>query len=243
MGIIVQREFTVRRDDRAMFERISREGVWERMRDLGSQMVAFGIWSFGGPGDPVITNSAYVDFDHWTATRPWGTYSSDPTRVAESREAAAIATARPRLIQRSRTHVIEYDDELSEPTPILRKPGEQRSALPPTFGPQSVVSESAFDVAYGARDEFLAISADTIWPWVREEGARVLAVGCDPLKGPDQVTVMLAFRSISEWHRVRGTRSGTRPAEINDALQRRDSHVGAERTRILQITTAFGEPA
>ena len=116
MGIIVQREFTVAPDDRLEFERLSREGVWERMRHYGSQMVAFGTWALGGSGEfgtwalggsgeVVVTHSAYVDFDHWTATRPWGAFHSDREMLEETREFAAIAGGRPRLVLHSRARV------------------------------------------------------------------------------------------------------------------------------------------
>ena len=206
MGIIVQREFTVDRDDRREFERQSRLGTWEGMRYLGSQMIAYGSWALGDSGEAVVTNSAYVDFDHWTATRGWG----------------------------------EFDDELSEPTPVFRALGEPLSALPATFGSQSVVCETSFEAGEGKRSEFIDISTDAIWPWYREQGARLTIVGRDPLRGVDQLISMVAFPSIGHWYRIQG--SSDVPTEISVALQRRAAITREQQARVLMVQTAFGDP-
>ncbi len=240
MGVIVQREFTVDRDDKREFERESRLGVWEGMRRLGSQMFAFGGWALGGPGDVSVTNSAYVDFDHWTATRAWGRLNSDPAMIEERAPFTAINAGRPRLIQHSRAHVLEYDDELSEPTPILRDPGEPLSALAPTFGLQSVVCETGFDIDVGKRAEAIEISADAIWPWYREQGARLMIVGRDPLRDVDHLITMVAFPTIGHWHRIQ--RTAEVPSDVADALQRRSMVTKTQQARVLMIQTEFGEP-
>lgn len=240
MGIVVQREFTVDRDDRREFERQSRLGTWEGMRYLGSQMIAYGGWALGGPGDVTVTNSAYVDFDHWTATRGWGEYNSNPDRVAERAASAAVWAGRPRLIKQSRAHVIEYDNDLSEPTPVLRALGEPLSDLPPTFGLQSVVCETAYEIAAGKRAEFIDISTDVVWSWYREQGARLMIVGRDPLRGVDQLVSMVAFPSIGHWHRIQG--STAVPSAVAGALQRRAMITGGQQARVLMLQTAFGDP-
>jgi hypothetical protein len=240
VGIVVQREFTVDRDDRREFERQSRLGTWEGMRYLGSQMFAYGGWTLGDSGTVVVTNSAYVDFDHWTATRPWGEYHSDAERVAERAASAAVWAGRQRLVEHSRAHVIEFDDELSEPTPVIRAVGEPLSALAPTFGPQSVVCETAYEVADGKRAEFIDISTDAIWSWYREQGARLLIVGRDPLRGIDQLISMVAFPSIGHWHRIQG--STDVPAEVAEALRRRAAITREQQARVLMVQTAFGDP-
>jgi hypothetical protein len=242
MGIVVQREFTVDRDDRREFERESRLGVWEGMRLLGSQMIAYGGWSLGGPGDVAVTNSAYADFDHWTATRAWGEFNSDPAMLAEREQVNAISAGRTRLVLSSRAHVIEYDDELSEPNPFHRAAGGPLSDLAPTFGLQSVVSETGFDIAAGERDEFIAISQDAIWPWYREQGARLMIVGRDPLRAVDQAVVMVAFPSIGHWHRTQGAAAANAPSEVAGALQRRALLTANQQARLLMVQTAFGKP-
>jgi hypothetical protein len=240
MGIIVQREFTVDRDDRREFERQSRLGTWEGMRYLGSQMIAYGSWALGDSGEAVVTNSAYVDFDHWTATRGWGEFNSDAERVAERAASSTIWAGRQRLVQRSRAHVIEFDDELSEPTPVFRALGEPLSALPATFGSQSVVCETSFEAGEGKRSEFIDISTDAIWPWYREQGARLTIVGRDPLRGVDQLISMVAFPSIGHWYRIQG--SSDVPTEISVALQRRAAITREQQARVLMVQTAFGDP-
>ncbi len=210
------------------------------MRYLGSQMFAYGGWALGGPGDVAVTNSAYVDFDHWTATRAWGEYNSDPQLIAERTAPAAISAGRQRLIQQSRAHVIEYDDQLSEPTPVLRALGGPLSALPPTFGPQSVVCETAFEIAAGKRAEFIDISMDAVWSWYREQGARLVIVGRDPLRAVDQLVSMVAFPSIGHWHRIEG--SVDLPSEVAGALRRRAMFTSGQQARVLMVQTAFGDP-
>jgi hypothetical protein len=238
--VIVQREFVVDRDDRREFERQSRLGTWKGMRYLGSQMIAYGTWALGGPGDVAVTNSAYVDFDHWTATRGWGEYNSDAERVAERAASAAVWAGRQRLVEHSRGHVIEFDDELSEPTPVLRAVGGPLSALPPTFGPQSVVCETAYEVMDGRRGEFIDISTDAIWSWYCEQGARLMIVGRDPLRRVDQLISMIAFPSIGHWHRIQG--SADAPAEVAGALRRRAAITTEQQARVLMVQTVFGDP-
>lgn len=242
MGILVQRAFSVAPDDRREFERQSREGIWARMRYFGSDMIAYGAWGFGGRGDVVVTNSAYEDFDHWTATRAWGAFQTDPERLAETEGPAAIAAGRPRLIRESATHVIEYDDELSEPSPRYRQLGEELLDLPPTFGPRSLVVETNFELAPGDRDALIALSAGEIWAWYTEQGARLLLVGRDMLRGRRDVTVMLAYRSVSEWQRLGGAAGRGAPAGVGAALERRDEMIRTERTRVLMIGTTHGRP-
>jgi hypothetical protein len=162
--------------------------------------------------------------------------------IAERQEFAAIAAGRPRLIEHSRAHVIEYDDDLSEPTPVSRAPGDPLSALPPTFGLQSVFSETSFDIAVGRRTEFIDISREAIWSWYREQGARLVIVGRDPLRGVDQVVLMVAFPTISHWHRIQGTAGANAPSEVADALQRRAMITTGQQARVLMVQTAFGEP-
>src|SRR5690606_25838287 len=67
--ILVQREFTVPPESKADFERQSREGLWPTFLHFGAQMVAFGSWAFGDDSVPLVTHTAYEDFDHWEATR------------------------------------------------------------------------------------------------------------------------------------------------------------------------------
>src|SRR5690606_33733186 len=67
--ILVQRELTVPPEHKADFERQSREGLWPTFLHFGAQMVAFGSWAFGDDSVPLVTHTAYEDFDHWEATR------------------------------------------------------------------------------------------------------------------------------------------------------------------------------
>jgi hypothetical protein len=238
MGILVQREFTVAGDHRLEFERQSRFGVWENMRHNGAQMIAFGGWAFGGLGDVVVTHSAYADFDHWTATRGWGAFATDPERVEETQHIRSIFAGRPRLIDHSRATIIEYDSELSEPTPFYRTSGDELALLPPTYGRQSIMAESRYRLRPGSETEFLELSAETLWPWLRAQDARMVIYGNDPLTTPDEVVVLTAYRSIGTWHQL-----STPAGDAAHAFGKRQSLIESEQTRLLMVQTDFGNSA
>ena len=236
MGILVQREFTVAGDHRQEFERQSRLGTWVKMRYNGAQMIAFGGWAFGGRGDVVVTHSAYADFDHWTATRPWGAFTTDPERAEETRHVTAIFAGRPRLIEHSRTTIIEYDNELSEPTPFYRNSGDELASLPPTSGPQSILAECRYRLRSGSETEFRELSAETLWPWLRAHDARMVLYGKDLLVAADEVVELTAYRSISAWHQL-----STPTGDTEQVSDKRQSLIADRQTRLLMVQTDFGE--
>ena len=241
MGILVQREFVVDGDDRREFERQSREGVWANMRFNGAQMIAFGNWALGGRGDVMVTHSAYADFDHWTATRQWGAYQTDPGRIQETEAIRVVSAGRNRLIEHSSARVLFYDDARSEPSPFYRNNGEDLSALPPTFGRQSVLAETTYTVAPDDRDTMLEAS-DEVWAWQVEQGARLLVVGQDPLGAPGNVVAYVAYSSISEWERSLRTLASAAPDAVQKAASERDWTAAEQSTRLLMVQTDYGEP-
>ena len=236
----MQREFVVDGDDRREFERQSREGVWVNMRYNGAQMIAYGNWALGGPGDVVVTHSAYADFDHWTATRPWGAFTSDPERIAETEQIRAVSAGRNRLVRHSSAKVVLYDDDRSEPSPFYRSQGDDLSVLPATFGPQSVVAETTYTVAPDDRENMLE-ACDTVWAWQVDNGARLLIVGQDPLGAPGNVVACVAHRTISEWERSLRALVGKAPDEVQKAANERDWTAAQQATRLLMLQTEFGE--
>ena len=237
MGVLVQREFTVVMDNRQEFERQSRLGVWENMRYNGAQMIAFGGWAFGGPGNVVVTHSVYADFDHWTATRAWGAYTTDPNRIEETTAIRAVFAGRNRLIEHSHAAIIDYDSEVSEPTPFYRNDGDSLAVLAPTFGRQSIVAETRYRLKPGAGDEFRQVAIDTVWPALRAEDGRMLLYGYDPLADEDEVIVMAAYRSITHWHQV-----AARQRRRDSPLAAHAALVTGAVTRLLMVQTDFGEP-
>ena len=108
MSIIVQRRHIVAPADRAQYERMSSEGLWNTFLHFGSKMLAYGAWAFGdGPVDGVITNQAYADMTHWLATRQsfqgrTGAFYEDETIMAETAAFRELSASRERLISRHR---------------------------------------------------------------------------------------------------------------------------------------------
>jgi len=236
MGILVQREFTVAGDHRQEFERQSRLGTWVKMRHNGAQMIGFGGWAFGGRGDVVVTHSAYADFDHWTATRPWGAFTTDPERAEETQHISPIFAGRPRLIDHSRTTIIEYSNELSEPTPFYRNSGDELASLPLTYGPQSILAECRYRLHPGSETEFQKLSADTLWPSLIAHDARMVLYGKDLLATADEVVELTAYRSISAWHQLTALTGNAE--QVSD---KRQSLIAKKETRLLMVQTDFGE--
>ncbi|MDH3603186.1 MAG: hypothetical protein OEU26_26530 [Candidatus Tectomicrobia bacterium] len=241
MGILVQREFVVAVDDRNEFERQSREGVWVNMRHNGAQMIAYGTWAFGAPGNVVVTHSVYQDFDHWTATRPWGAFATETARVEETSPIRAIYAGRLRLVQHSRASLITYDPDLSEPTPRYREVGEPLAALPPTFGLQSIVAQTTYQLKPNGEAQFQALSTEAIWPWYTSEGARLMIFGHDPLASSNEVITLLAFRNISDWHRLVRPQ-GVASEQVTVAWYDREQVIMRQKTKLLMVGTRFGRP-
>jgi hypothetical protein len=241
MGILVQREFLVPVDDRDEFERQSREGVWVNMRHNGAQMIAYGTWAFGAPGDVVVTHSVYQDFDHWTATRAWGVFATETARVEETAQIRAIFAGRLRLVQHSRASIINYDSNVSEPTPGYRHVGEPLAALPPTFGPRSIVAQTTYQLTPGGQTQFQTLSSEAIWPWYTSEGARLMIFGYDPLASTHEVMTLLAFRDISDWHRLLRPQ-GVASQQVTAAWRERQQVIRHQQTKLLMVGTRFGQP-
>lgn len=233
MGVLVQREFTVAGDDRQEFERQSRLGVWENMRYNGAQMIAYGVWSFGGDGDVVVTHSVYEDFDHWTATRQWGAFASEQARIEETRAIRQVFAGRGRLVRRSRASLIEYDSQVSTPQVKWRAVGEPLAPVPFSFGLQSVVAETRFRPENP--DQFFAQTVETLWPWYIEKGARPLIYGWDPLGAPGNVITYVAYPDISDFQAC-----WQPDASIADVWAARDRNSPQQSTRLLMVTTPYG---
>lgn len=233
MGILVQREFTVRQDNRGEFERQSRLGVWENMRYNGAQMIAFGSWGFGGDGGVAVTHSVYEDFDHWTATRQWGAFAGEAARIEETAAIRAVFAGRGRLIEKSRATLIEYDSAVSAPQVQWRKVGEPLAPIPASFGLQSVVAETRF--APTDAGQFRAATLQGLWAWYASHGARPLIYGHDPLAAPGNVVTYVAFRDISHWHEL------ARPGDsVKAAWDERDALSPVQSTRLLMVQTSYG---
>ena len=235
MGLLVQREFTVDADDRQEFERQSRLGIWEDMRYNGCQMIAYGGWAFGGSGDVMVTHSAYADFDHWTATRPWGFFRSETARLEETKEIRAIAAGRPRLYGPSRASMIVFDDELSTPEVEWRDVGSRLAPIPESFGRQSVVEELRCELGGDDAAEFDEINQESIWPHAQEDGGRVLIVGHDPQLRPPNRVIMTAYPDISAW--LAAKEAG---GDAAVAMERRAALTSSYAEKLLMVATDYG---
>ncbi|MEX1023107.1 MAG: hypothetical protein WD058_08155 [Dehalococcoidia bacterium] len=239
--ILVQREFTVPREHRAEFERQSSQGLWPAFLHFGAQMVAFGSWGFGASSEPLVTHTVYEDFEHWEATRAGrGAYYGDAAIVDEIGEYTAVYGERSALISNSTAQPFELFDGISRPRPFRRSAGQDLAELPPTFGRGSVISERTLSLHDGAREEFLRLSADPIWPWLESQGGRGVAVGHNMMGSSDEVTTWFAFPSMDRWYQCARPHSAHAPQAVVEAYTNRQQLVRHQRGRILTVGTDWG---
>ncbi len=245
MSIVVQRRHLVAREHRARFEQLSAEGVWPALLQFGSRMLAYGSWPFGGPDDGVVTHTAYEGFEHWLATRSDFSGARGALLQEEALQAPAqmllhAAEARAALTSGSEARVIEVDDEVCDLGVHYRR-GEAPPAAPPlTLGRGSVISERTYQLAYGGQGEFLRLSQTHVWPWLEQQGVRMVAYGHDPLGPSDEVVTLFAFRSLLDWHRLSRPTEERATAEVERAWHRRSALIRRHRGRLLLVETDFG---
>lgn len=235
MSILVQREFRVAQGDRARFEEQSRRGLWPALHRMGALMVGFGAWGFGGPGDVVVTHTCYTDFDHWLATRNGGAAYPDEGVRAEIDELRATFQDRGDLVQSSSARLFDLDQDLSRPQPVFRRSGDPLPPLPPGFGRGSVISERTLGINAGRHEEFKHRSAEVVWPWLEEQGGRLIGVGHDLMSGAHELTTWFAFPSLPEWHRLARPSTAGAPADVVEAFSGRGSLIGYQRGRLLLV--------
>jgi hypothetical protein len=247
--ILVQREFTVPRADRADFERQSREGLWPTFLHFGAQMVAFGSWAFGDNSDPLVTHTVYEDMEHWEATRGASTlsavrrttsYYDDPAIMEETRELRSQFENRNALVSNSKAHPFEIFTQTPHPSPFRRQAGQRLAETPHNFGRGSIVSERTIALRETDRDEFIRLSAEVVWPWLEAQGGHGIAIGHDLMGASNEITTWFAFPTMALWYRCARPAAAHAPAELVDAYQRRHALVRHQRGRILVIGTDWG---
>ncbi len=242
--ILIQREFRVPADRRAEFEQRGREGLWPALLQFGAQMVAYGSWGFGGPADRLVTHTVYQDFGHWEATRPGGSSYRDEALRAEAQPFLDAYHASPEadagLVEGTEVSPFELVDRVSRPQVFHRRAGQAAVALPPTFGVGSVISERTLALDEGTREEFIRVSADTVWPWLESQGGRAIGMGHNLMDASNEITTWFAFRSMSEWHRLSRPATAHAPQHVVDAFTGRARLVRHQRGRILVVATDFG---
>ncbi len=249
MSIIVQRKHVVPPADRAEYERMSAEGVWPTFLEFGSRMLAYGTWTFsGGLVDGVITHQAYADMEHWAATRAQsaggpGAFFEDEAIMAATKRSRAISASRNQLMRGTEARIIEVDDNVTDLGVHYRHPGTAAAEPPPTFGRGSVVSERTYQLAPDAGRQFVEISKQHIWPWLEQQGGRIIASGHDPLAESDEVITLFAFRSLPQWQRLARPSAEPAPAEVVQAWQDRARLITRHRGRLLLVGSDFGVPA
>ncbi|MPZ99573.1 MAG: hypothetical protein GEU80_09615 [Dehalococcoidia bacterium] len=241
MSVLVQREFSVAQPNQAEFERQSREGLWPTFLHFGALMVAFGRWGFNGPGGVVVTNTVYADMEHWLATRASaGDFYRDETIMEETKELRPIFEARGGLVTESSARIIDLDDDVSEPRPFYRQAGQPTATPPNTFGAGSVISERRYVVPEKSQEEFLRLSREQIWPWLTEQGGRLVGFGRDPLGPPSQIMTLFAFRSLPDWYRLAHPAEHEAPGRPSEAWQARHNLIATQQGRLLIIGSDFG---
>ncbi len=162
-----------------------------------------------------------------------GEFQTEVARIEETRSIRAVFAERPRLIQKSRATLIEYDSSVSTPEVAWRKVGEPLAPLPQSFGLQSVVAETRFSPA--APDTFYQQTINEIWPWYRQQGARPLICRWDPMSAPGNIVIYVAFRDITHYQNC--WRPGT---EVESAWQTRNENSPVQSTRLLMVGIGYG---
>lgn len=247
--ILVQREFTVPPESKADFERQSREGLWPTFLHFGAQMVAFGSWAFGDDSVPLVTHTAYEDFDHWEATRGASSLNAinqaqsfydDEAIMAETEELRATFADRNALVTSSRAIPFEVEMSATHPAPFYRRAGQRLADIPPTFGRGSVVSERTLTLQPGTREEFVRLSTELIWPWLESQGGRGVAIGQNLMGNAHELTTWFAFPTVSLWYRCARPATANAPSEVVEAYQRRHGFVQQQRGRVLLVGTDWG---
>ncbi|MFA7248894.1 MAG: NIPSNAP family protein [Dehalococcoidia bacterium] len=243
--IMVQRESRVDPKYRAAFEAQSREGQWPAFLHFGAQMVAYGTWGFGGPDDVVVTNTVYVDLDHWASTRTeTGACYTDAAMLKETEELRPKYLGRDALVISSAAKLMELDPDVSRPCPFRRSAGQQLTDLPPTFGRGSVISERTLELKEGKRGEFRRLSAELVWPWLESQGGRVIGLGWDLMGSSNEVITWFAFKSLQDWYRFARPSTAHAPAQVAEAYNARANLVQSQRGRLLVVGTDWGaQPA
>ncbi len=250
--ILVQREFTVLPEHKEEFERQSREGLWPTFLHFGAPMVAFGSWAFGDDSVPLVTHTAYADFDHWEATRGGSSLNAikqarsfydDPAIMQETEELRSKFATRNTLVTSSRAYPFELVEEATHPTPFFRRAGQRLADEPLTFGRGSVISERTIALSEGTRDEFIRLSTQIVWPWLESQGGRGIAIGHNLMGASNEITTWFAFPTISLWYQCARPVTANAPVEVVDAYQKRHSLVRHQRGRILLVGTDWGRKA
>lgn len=241
--ILVQREFTVPREQRAAFEERARRGVWPAFLHFGAPMVAFGSWAFGAPSERLVTHTVYQDFEHWEATRPGsGAYFRDAAMAEEVRPYMDALTAEADGTISTEAQLFDLVESVS-PHAVRRSAGEPLPPPPPTFGRGSMISERTLAIAEGGREEFISLSTELIWPWLESAGGRGMAIGSNLMGASNEITTWFAFPSLAVWHRFTRPQTAGAPPAIVDAYRQRQALVRHQRGRLLVIGTDWGREA
>lgn len=247
--ILVQREFNVPREHREEFERQSREGLWPTFLHFGAQMVAFGSWGFGDSSEPLVTHTAYEDIEHWEATRGASSagalrngtsYYDDPAMMAETEALRSVFSDRQSLITHSKASPFELFTEVRHPLPFRRRAGQRMADVPHNFGRGSVISERTIALSEGTREEFIQLSAQTVWPWLESQGGWGIGIGHNLMGPSNEITTWFAFPTMALWYQCARPATANAPTDVVEAYQRRHSLVRHQRGRILIIGTDWG---
>jgi hypothetical protein len=243
--ILVQREFRVAPAHRAEFERQSREGVWPAFLEFGARMLAYGRWEFGTHDGAVVTHTAFEDLAHWQATRPEtptgrGALYDDPFVAPLVAPFSARYAARGDLVTGVESRLIDVDTDVSDLGVGYRRPGTEAERRGERGGLGSVVSERTYLLRPGSVPEFRRLSMQ-VWPWLEQQGGRLVAFGQDPLHTSDEVLTLFAFRSLADWHRLSRPRADLDPpADVVQAWNQRAGLILSNQGRLLTVLTDFG---
>ena len=237
------------------FARLSREQVWPVAEACGQRILGLYLAeephpnpAADGSSDMAILVTAYVDHDHFLATRAdadsWAYGEELRARKEEGAQARRALTlaVHPSFLEPCRV-------KIGGPfwPPYFSGPAEQ-SALPPVSDPGLVVMRR-FWIPRGSFDEFEQLSREFIWPEIEAGGARVQGMyraaephpNADAGDDCDMVVLFTGYAGIDHWHATRANADTWAFSEESRQRMRQGGRPRAALTRATHPT--FTTPA
>jgi hypothetical protein len=183
--IYTMRFCQVDRQHHEEFRRLSEEGVWLRQPRVGNRALGLWVVVMGGP-ERLVLMTRYESLAHWQETRRWG------GRRAEESGGDSPGARRNLLVR---------DYEVIALRPLSRR-------QPLEDGPEGepgIYTLRTFRVAREARERFVQLAEESVWPWVeRGKGCRPVGMWLSYVAPEERIYVLTRFDGLEHWERTLG---------------------------------------